>query len=105
MWWTRTPTRPPFLGLVSASLTAVLLLAYAVTLLLGFAAIDPPGTPIPDPFFTILELLILVLAPVLLLLTRSSPRARPMDGASSDSPHWYSWACRPLSPRSCISPS
>jgi uncharacterized membrane-anchored protein len=58
----------PLLGLVSASLTADLLIAYAVTLMLGFAAIDPPGAPVPDPWFTILELLILCLAPVLVLL-------------------------------------
>jgi hypothetical protein len=56
------------LGLVSASLTAGLLVAYAVTLILGFAAIDTPGAPIPDPWFTALELLILCLAPVLVLL-------------------------------------
>jgi hypothetical protein len=49
-------------------LTAVLLVAYAVTLGLGFAAIDPPGAPIPDPYFTLLELLILGLAPVLVVL-------------------------------------
>lgn len=75
------------LGLVSASLTAVLLVAYAVTLLLGFGAIDPPGTPIPDPYFTLLELLILVLAPVLVLLAAAiagrTPYARRAFGAAA----------------------
>ncbi|MFA5962672.1 MAG: hypothetical protein WC804_01525 [Sphingomonas sp.] len=56
------------LGLVSAALILPTALAYAVTLALGLASLTSPAQPIGDPYFTILELLILVLAPAMMSL-------------------------------------
>lgn len=49
------------LGLMSAALVAVLLLAYAAALAAGFASLDSSDAPIGDPWFTVLEVLILVM--------------------------------------------
>ena len=53
------------LGIVSAASAGILLVAYAVTLGIGLATLPSPDDPIGDPMFTILEILILVLMPVL----------------------------------------
>ena len=53
------------LGIVAAVSAGVLLVAYAVTLGVGLATLASPDEPIRDPMFTILEILILVLMPVL----------------------------------------
>lgn len=53
------------LGVAAASATVVLLIAYTVTLLIGFATLDAPDAPIGDPMFTMLEVLILALLPAL----------------------------------------
>jgi hypothetical protein len=56
------------LGIVAAAIILPTALAYAVTLALGLAALTSPAQPIADPYFTILELLILVLAPAMVAL-------------------------------------
>ncbi len=56
------------LGIVSATIILPTALAYAVTLALGLAALTSPAQPIGDPYFTILELLILALAPAMVSL-------------------------------------
>ena len=53
------------LGLYSSIATAVLIVAYAVTLVIGFMSLQSPDEPIGDPMFTILEVLILALMPAM----------------------------------------
>ena len=42
-----------------------ILIAYAVTLLLGLLSLTSPAEPIGDPYFSLMEILIIVLAPLL----------------------------------------
>lgn len=56
------------LGLFSAGMTAVLLVAYAITLGLGIWYLPSPDQPIGNPMFTLLEILIILLMPVLISL-------------------------------------
>lgn len=53
------------LGVVSATATAGLSLAYAITLVAGLLSLTSPDQPIGDPYFPLLELLILLIAPVM----------------------------------------
>ncbi len=56
------------LGFVSAVATASLIVAYAVTLIIGFVSLPSPDAQIGDPMSTILELLILLLMPAMVAL-------------------------------------
>src|SRR5215212_4120032 len=56
------------LGIFSAAATVVLLVAYAVTLVVGLLSLDSPQEPIGDPMFTILEVLIIVVMPAMVAL-------------------------------------
>lgn len=56
------------LGIVSAVGVVVLQMAYAVTLAVGFLSLTSPQQPIGDPMFSILEILILVMMPVMVAL-------------------------------------
>lgn len=56
------------IGIASAAAVATLLLAYALTLAAGFAALESGDEPIGDPYFTLLELLIIVMMPAMVLL-------------------------------------
>jgi hypothetical protein len=56
------------LGIASAGGVAALLLAYATTLAVGLASLASPNEPIADPMFSILEVLILLLAPAMVAL-------------------------------------
>lgn len=56
------------LGLLSATATVILMVAYAVTLVLGFLSLEPREDSIGDPMFTILEVLIIVMMPAMILL-------------------------------------
>lgn len=55
-------------GIISAALILVAGLAYAVVLGLGFASLTAKNQPMGDPFFTLLEVLILLLAPAMVAL-------------------------------------
>jgi len=55
------------MGRVAAWAVFVLLVAYAVTTVLGFLSLKSPQDPIGDPYFTIMELLIILMAPVLVV--------------------------------------
>ena len=44
-----------------------ILIAYAVTLLLGLLSLTSPAEPIGDPYFSLMEILIIVLAPLLVI--------------------------------------
>ncbi len=56
------------LGIVSAIAVSVLLVAYATTLVVGFASLESPSDQIGDPMFSILEILILALMPAMVAM-------------------------------------
>ncbi|WP_440946056.1 hypothetical protein ACSAZL_18580 [Methanosarcina sp. T3] len=56
------------LGRVAAFAVFFLLIAYAVTLVLGFLSLKSPQDQIGDPYFSILELLIVVVAPLMIIV-------------------------------------
>src|SRR5215208_2570210 len=56
------------LGILSAAATTILIVAYAVTLLVGLMSLESPKQPIGDPMFTILEVLIIIMMPAMVVL-------------------------------------
>lgn len=56
------------LGIFSALGVVVLEVAYAITLVIGFLSLDSPQQPIGDPMFSILEILIIAMMPVMVAL-------------------------------------
>ncbi len=56
------------LGLVAAVATAVLIAAYAVTLMIGLRSLESPQDPIGEPMFSTLEILIILMMPAMLTL-------------------------------------
>jgi len=56
------------LGIVSAIAVALLLVAYAITLIIGFASLESPSDQIGDPMFSILEILIIALMPAMVAM-------------------------------------
>jgi hypothetical protein len=56
------------LGLAAAAATVLLQIAYAGALIGGLMALQSPRRQIADPFFTLMELLILAIAPALIAL-------------------------------------
>ena len=56
------------LGIFSAAATVILLLTYAVTLAVGLASLESAQQQIGDPMFTILEVLIIIMMPVMVAL-------------------------------------
>lgn len=56
------------LGRFAAFTVFFLLIAYAVTLVLGFLSLRSPHEPIGDPYFSIMELLIVVTAPLMMII-------------------------------------
>ena len=57
------------LGAASGVAVAATSLAYAVVLLLGLSSLQSPAEQIPDPWFTLMEILILLIAPSMLTLS------------------------------------
>lgn len=55
------------LGSTASFAISFLLIAYMITLVLGFISLKSPQDPIGDPYFSILELLIIVIAPLLVI--------------------------------------
>ncbi len=56
------------LGILSAVGVVVLGMAYAITLAVGFLSLKSPQQPIGDPMFSILEVLIIFMMPVMVAL-------------------------------------
>jgi hypothetical protein len=56
------------IGLFSAVGVVILGVAYAITLALGFLSLKSPQQPIGDPMFSILEVLIIIMMPVMVAL-------------------------------------
>jgi hypothetical protein len=59
------------MGFISGYLIAILSAVYATVLAIGLLSLPTPEQPIQNPWFTIMELLILVLAPVMVGFTTS----------------------------------
>ena len=57
------------LGMASAVVVVLLSVAYAITLVAGLLSLGSPREPVADPYFSILELLIIVLAPLMVVVT------------------------------------
>ncbi len=55
----------PVVGQFTCRAVFVLGLIYAIVTVLGFLALDSPVEMIPDPYFTIMELLIILIAPLM----------------------------------------
>jgi hypothetical protein len=53
------------IGATSGAAVAATSLAYAVVLLLGLSSLHSPADQIPDPWFTLMEVLILLIAPLM----------------------------------------
>jgi hypothetical protein len=56
------------LGIFSAGATTILIVAYAVTLVVGLMSLESPQEPIGEPMFTILEVLIITMMPAMVAL-------------------------------------
>lgn len=56
------------IGTISAYTVAVLLAAYIVTTILGFVSLESSEDPIEDPYFTLMEIFILLLMPLMLVV-------------------------------------
>ena len=68
------------IGSISAWAVCILLLAYIVITILGFLSLKSPEEPIGDPFFTLMELLTLLIAPLMLMtMVTVNAYARPND--------------------------
>jgi hypothetical protein len=73
-------------GIISAMVVVVLLIAYAVTLTVGLVTLESPEQPIGDPMFTILELVIIGLAPAMVSPGRSTSRVRASSARPTKKP-------------------
>ena len=66
-------------GRLAAGLIVGLQLAYAIVLAMGLMALPSADVPIPDPYFTAMELLILLIAPLLVVLMAALHDAVPEE--------------------------
>jgi GNAT superfamily N-acetyltransferase len=64
----RWPLEAWRLGLISGASVAALCLAYLVVLVIGLATLPSPDHPVQQPWFALLELLILFIAPAMVAL-------------------------------------
>jgi hypothetical protein len=55
------------IGMTSAWVVFFLEVIYAITTILGFLSLNSPQDPIGDPYFTIMEVLIILIAPSMLI--------------------------------------
>jgi hypothetical protein len=81
------PPRAQRMAIAAAVCVAVLCLVYAIVLAIGLATLPSPRHPIQDPWFTLMELLIIAIAPAMVLLTvgllaQAEPARRPFAVAS-----------------------
>jgi len=67
------------LGIFSATVTVILVVAYTVTLAVGLLSLESPQKPIDDPMFTILEVLIIVMMPAMVALMVAVHAWAPMN--------------------------
>src|SRR5829696_4944403 len=55
------------IGRAAAWGTSCLLVVYAVTLVLGLLSLKSPQEPIGDPYFSVMEILIILVAPLMVI--------------------------------------
>jgi hypothetical protein len=67
------------MGIVAALIILLAALAYGVALALGFASLTAPEQSIGDPYFTTMEVLILVLAPAMVALMVAAQAWAPRE--------------------------
>jgi Ca2+/Na+ antiporter len=67
------------LGIVSATASVVLLVAYAATLAVGLASLESPRQPIGDPMFAVLKFLITLVMPAMFALMATVHAWAPTD--------------------------
>ena len=58
-----------WIGMWSARVLFAIGVSYAVIMIIGFAAMGTTSKPLGDPYLAIMEVLILIMAPILVLLT------------------------------------
>ena len=83
-------TTDRWIGMWSARVLAAFGVAYAVTMVAGFAAMGNLSKPLEDPYLAIMEVLILVMAPVLVLLAVVIHACAP-DGTTTYSMTALGW--------------
>lgn len=66
-------------GVVSATTVLTVSALYAIVLAIGFANLPSPDAPIGNPYFTILEVLILLLAPAMVALMAAVHAWAPLE--------------------------
>jgi hypothetical protein len=71
------------LGIWSASGAALLGVAYGLALAIGLLSLTSQQQPIGDPLFTILEILIIVMAPVMVAVMAAVQPRQPSMGTDS----------------------
>lgn len=74
-------------GRVAALLLFILSIAYVAVLVIGLATLPSPDQPIQDPYFTLMELLILITAPLYILIMaeihmQAAPEAKSISLAA-----------------------
>jgi hypothetical protein len=67
------------LGIASATAVFLLLIAYSLTLVAGLMSLQSPHDPIRDPYFTMLELLIIAMMPAMVALMVAVHSWAPME--------------------------
>ena len=66
------------IGIYSTSAVFILQILYFFTTILGFLSLNSPQDPIGDPYFTIMEILIILIAPLMLIcMVTVNAYARP----------------------------
>ena len=70
------------MGVVSASMVLVVGALYAIVFAIGFANLPSPDVPIGNPYFTMLEILILLLAPAMVALMATVHAWAPLEAKS-----------------------
>ena len=67
------------LGMISAVGFVLLCTAYAITLVAGLLSLQSPQQPIGDPLFSILEILIILMAPLMVAMIATIHAWAPME--------------------------
>lgn len=70
------------MGVVSAITVLIVGALYAIVLAIGFATLPSPDAPIGNPYFTLLEVLILLLAPAMVALMATVHAWAPLESKS-----------------------
>src|SRR5215208_6586607 len=94
------------LGIISAAVTVILVVAYAVTLTMGLLFLKSPQQPIGDPMFTSLEVLIILMMAAMVALMVAVHAWAPMHAKTLRACADRSWSARrstlPTIPTPCL---